>query len=228
MTTITSGRSSTSKLDVVDLYHLNANHDKDKHPETVKPSKAFDSVECSQTVTMKETEKKRSNSHVRSLTSFDSQDLNLGAFCQPQQVSFGRFFCKLETEHQSLNETESSLLEYEGSKDLKICDSAPQMTQTSGRSSSQRPVCASSPVVSSARSGSPPECLVIQSPAREVDCWSGGARVKREYSSSGRLSTPARRSGRVGPRRDPSEDQVSSWIGPFFSSPCAVKVHELL
>ncbi|KAJ8505920.1 hypothetical protein OPV22_006806 [Ensete ventricosum] len=72
MTTITSGRSSTSKLDVVDLYHLNANHDKDKHPETVKPSKAFDSVECSQTVTMKETEKKRSNSHVRSLTSFES------------------------------------------------------------------------------------------------------------------------------------------------------------
>ncbi|RZR94625.1 hypothetical protein BHM03_00023369 [Ensete ventricosum] len=78
------------------------------------------------------------------------------------------------------------------------------------------PVCASSPVVSSVRSGSPPECLVIQSSAREVGCWSGGVRVKREHSSSGRPPTPARRSGRVGPRRDPSEDQVSSWIGPFF------------
>ncbi|RZS13640.1 hypothetical protein BHM03_00045249 [Ensete ventricosum] len=145
MTTITSGRSSTSKVDVVDLYHLNANHDKNKHPETVKPSKAFDSTECSQTVTMKETEK-RSNSHVRSLTSFDSQNLNQGAFCQPQQVPFGMFSCKLETEKDrkgdqciiNLNETESILLEYEGSKDLKICDSAPQMTQTSGHSSSKR------------------------------------------------------------------------------------------
>ncbi|URE06306.1 Transcription factor TFIIB repeat [Musa troglodytarum] len=145
MTTITSGRSSTSKVDVVDLYHLNANHDKDKHPETVKPSKAFDSMECSRTVTMKETEKKN-NSHVCSLTSFDSRDLNQGAFCQPQQVPFGMFSCKLETEKDrkndqgiiNLNETESSLLEYEGSKDLKICDSAPQMAQTSVTSSSKR------------------------------------------------------------------------------------------
>ncbi|RWW10260.1 hypothetical protein GW17_00026203 [Ensete ventricosum] len=46
-----------------------------------------------------------------------------------------------------------------------------------------RPVCASSPVVSSVRSGSPPECLVIQSSAREVGCWSGRVWVKREYSS---------------------------------------------
>ncbi|RWW32859.1 hypothetical protein GW17_00002448 [Ensete ventricosum] len=78
------------------------------------------------------------------------------------------------------------------------------------------PVCASSPVISSVRSGSPPECVVVQSSAWEVGCWSGGVRVKREYSNSGRPPTPARRSGRVGPRRDPSEDQVSSWIGPFF------------
>ncbi|RZS00771.1 hypothetical protein BHM03_00030535 [Ensete ventricosum] len=100
---------------------------------------------------------------------------------------------------------------------LRTCSYAPM-----------KPVCASSPVVSSARSGSSPECLVIQSPAREVGCWSGGTRVKREYPSSGRLPTPARRSGLVGPRRDPSKDQVSSWIGPFFPSPCTVKVQELL
>ncbi|RWV85807.1 hypothetical protein GW17_00052372 [Ensete ventricosum] len=52
----------------------------------------------------------------------------------------------------------------------------------------------------------------------EFGCWSGGVRVKREYSSSGRPPTPARRSGRVGSRRDPSEDQVSSCIGLFSLS----------
>ncbi|RWW02996.1 hypothetical protein GW17_00033887 [Ensete ventricosum] len=53
--------------------------------------------------------------------------------------------------------------------------------------------------------------------AREVDCWNGGAQVGLKYSSSGRSLTPARRSGRVGSRRDPSDGQVSSVVG--FSIP---------
>ncbi|RWV96979.1 hypothetical protein BHE74_00035208 [Ensete ventricosum] len=83
-------------------------------------------------------------------------------------------------------------------------------------------------MVFSVRSESLFGCVVIQSSAWEVGCWSGGVRVKREYSSSGRSLTPARRSGRVGPRRDPSEDQVNSWIGLFSPSPCPVEVQELL
>ncbi|RWV80632.1 hypothetical protein GW17_00058058 [Ensete ventricosum] len=43
-------------------------------------------------------------------------------------------------------------------------------------------------MVFSVRSGSSSGCVVIQSSAWEVDCWSGGVRVKREYSSSGRPS----------------------------------------
>ncbi|RRT43261.1 hypothetical protein B296_00051937 [Ensete ventricosum] len=41
-------------------------------------------------------------------------------------------------------------------------------------------------MVSSVRSESPPGCVGIQSSALEVGCWSGGVRVKREYSNSGR------------------------------------------
>ncbi|RWW02773.1 hypothetical protein GW17_00034117 [Ensete ventricosum] len=57
-----------------------------------------------------------------------------------------------------------------------------------------------------------------KSSAQEVGCWNGGARVGRKCSSSGRPLTPARRSGRVGSRRDPSDGQVSSVV-PFFSIP---------
>ncbi|RRT47180.1 hypothetical protein B296_00036722 [Ensete ventricosum] len=46
--------------------------------------------------------------------------------------------------------------------------------------------------------------------AQEVGCRNGGAWVGLKYSSSGRPLTPIRRSGRVGSRRDPSDDQVSS------------------
>ncbi|RWW33896.1 hypothetical protein GW17_00001363 [Ensete ventricosum] len=49
-----------------------------------------------------------------------------------------------------------------------------------------------------------------QGPAREVDCWNGGARVERKYSSSGWPPTPARRSG-------PSDGQVSSVV--YFTIP---------
>ncbi|RZS22090.1 hypothetical protein BHM03_00054826, partial [Ensete ventricosum] len=44
--------------------------------------------------------------------------------------------------------------------------------------------------------------------AREVGCWNSGAQVGLEYSSSGRPLTPARRSGRVGSRRDPSDGHL--------------------
>ncbi|RZR71726.1 hypothetical protein BHM03_00006861 [Ensete ventricosum] len=46
-------------------------------------------------------------------------------------------------------------------------------------------------------------------PAWEVGCWSGGAQVGGKCFSSGRPLIPVRRSGRVGSRRDPSDDQVS-------------------
>ncbi|RWW49637.1 hypothetical protein BHE74_00044171 [Ensete ventricosum] len=51
-----------------------------------------------------------------------------------------------------------------------------------------------------------------------VGCWSGEARVKRRHLRSGRASAPARRSGRVSSRHDPSDDQVSFVVD--FSSPC--------
>ncbi|RZS16360.1 hypothetical protein BHM03_00048339, partial [Ensete ventricosum] len=54
--------------------------------------------------------------------------------------------------------------------------------------------------------------MVTQSSAREVGCWNGGARAGRKYSSSGQSLIPARRSGRVGFRRDPSDGQVSSVV----------------
>ncbi|RZS28969.1 hypothetical protein BHM03_00062632 [Ensete ventricosum] len=46
-------------------------------------------------------------------------------------------------------------------------------------------------------------------PVTGADCWSGGARVKRRHLRSGRAPAPARRSGRVSSRRDPSNDQVN-------------------
>ncbi|RWW06327.1 hypothetical protein GW17_00030354 [Ensete ventricosum] len=51
-----------------------------------------------------------------------------------------------------------------------------------------------------------------------VGCWSGEARVKRRHLRSGRAPAPARRSGRVSSRHDPSDDQVSFVVD--FSSPC--------
>ncbi|RWW13748.1 hypothetical protein GW17_00022523 [Ensete ventricosum] len=54
--------------------------------------------------------------------------------------------------------------------------------------------------------------MVTQSSAREVGCWNGGARVRKKYSSSGRSLTPARRSSRVGSRRNPSDGQISSVV----------------
>ncbi|RZR98537.1 hypothetical protein BHM03_00027905, partial [Ensete ventricosum] len=74
------------------------------------------------------------------------------------------------------------------------------------------PVCASSSAVVSVRSWSSVEWVEPRGLAREVGCWNGGARVGLKYSSSGRSLTPARRSGRVGSRRDPSDGQVSSVV----------------
>ncbi|RRT64306.1 hypothetical protein B296_00019384 [Ensete ventricosum] len=73
-------------------------------------------------------------------------------------------------------------------------------------------VCASSPAVISVRSWSLIGWVEPQGPAREVGCWNDGARVGLKYSSSGRFLTPARRSGWVGSRRDPSDGQVSSVV----------------
>ncbi|RWV78727.1 hypothetical protein GW17_00060254, partial [Ensete ventricosum] len=73
-----------------------------------------------------------------------------------------------------------------------------------------RPVCASSPAIVSVRSWSSTGWVVPQSSAPEVGCWNGGDRVGRKYSSSSRSLTPARRPGRVGSQRDPSDGQVSS------------------
>ncbi|RWW74826.1 hypothetical protein BHE74_00017203 [Ensete ventricosum] len=49
-------------------------------------------------------------------------------------------------------------------------------------------------------------------PTPEVGCWSGGVRVGRRRLSSGRAPAPARRSGRVSSRRDPSDGQVSAMV----------------
>ncbi|RRT48455.1 hypothetical protein B296_00020423 [Ensete ventricosum] len=46
-------------------------------------------------------------------------------------------------------------------------------------------------------------------PVTGIDCWSGGAQVKRKHLRSSRASTPPKRSGRVNSRRNPSDDQVS-------------------
>ncbi|RRT37746.1 hypothetical protein B296_00038578 [Ensete ventricosum] len=72
-----------------------------------------------------------------------------------------------------------------------------------------RPVCASSPAVVSVQSWSSIGWVEPRGPTREVGCWNGGARVGRKYSNLGRQPTPARRSGRVGSRRDISDGQVS-------------------
>ncbi|RZR91237.1 hypothetical protein BHM03_00019328 [Ensete ventricosum] len=46
-------------------------------------------------------------------------------------------------------------------------------------------------------------------PVAGVGYWNGGVRVRRRHLRSGREPTPAKRSGRVSSRRDPSDDQVS-------------------
>ncbi|RWW33509.1 hypothetical protein GW17_00001763, partial [Ensete ventricosum] len=75
------------------------------------------------------------------------------------------------------------------------------------------PVCASSPTIVSVWSCSSVGWVEPRGPAWEVGCWNGGARVGLKYSSSDWSLTPARRSGRVGSRRDPSDGQVSSVVG---------------
>ncbi|RZR94730.1 hypothetical protein BHM03_00023488 [Ensete ventricosum] len=49
-------------------------------------------------------------------------------------------------------------------------------------------------------------------PTIEVGYWSGGVQAGRRCLSSGRPSAPARRSGRVSSRRDPSDSQVSVMV----------------
>ncbi|RWW54291.1 hypothetical protein BHE74_00039136 [Ensete ventricosum] len=75
-----------------------------------------------------------------------------------------------------------------------------------------RPVCASSPAVVSTQRWSSIGWEEPSGLAWEVGCWSGGVQVGGKCFSSGQLLIPARRSGRVGSRRDPSDGQVSSVV----------------
>ncbi|RWW59748.1 hypothetical protein BHE74_00033299, partial [Ensete ventricosum] len=68
------------------------------------------------------------------------------------------------------------------------------------------------PAVVSRRSRSSTRWTDPPCPTPEVDCWSGGVRVGRRRLSSGRAQAPARRSGRVSSRRDPSDGQVSVMV----------------
>ncbi|RRT61521.1 hypothetical protein B296_00023091 [Ensete ventricosum] len=56
---------------------------------------------------------------------------------------------------------------------------------------------------------------MIQNSAWEVGYWSGGAPVGKKYPNSSRPLIPARRPGRVGSRRDPSDGQVNLVV-PFL------------
>ncbi|RWW27402.1 hypothetical protein BHE74_00021302 [Ensete ventricosum] len=79
------------------------------------------------------------------------------------------------------------------------------------------PLCASSLAVVSGRSRSSAKWMDPPCPTPKVGCWSGGVRVGRRCLSSGRAPVPARRSGRVSSRRDPSDGQVSAMVD--FSIP---------
>ncbi|RWW67614.1 hypothetical protein BHE74_00024934 [Ensete ventricosum] len=78
-------------------------------------------------------------------------------------------------------------------------------------------MCASSPAVISVRSWSSVGWVEPRGPTREVGCWNGGGRIRRRHLRLGRAPAPARRSGRVGSRRDPSDGQVTFVVG--FSIP---------
>lgn len=73
MTTITSGRSSTPKVEMLEMSHLSIHQDKDKLPESKKP------VEI-----VREEMEHKSTPHDRSLASLYSCDLNQPTFWQPQ------------------------------------------------------------------------------------------------------------------------------------------------
>ncbi|RRT37640.1 hypothetical protein B296_00059009 [Ensete ventricosum] len=72
-----------------------------------------------------------------------------------------------------------------------------------------RPLCASSPVVVSGRSRCSARWMDPSYPVVGVGCWNGGVRVRRRHLRSDREPAPAKRSGRVSSRRNPSNDQVS-------------------
>ncbi|RZR98501.1 hypothetical protein BHM03_00027860 [Ensete ventricosum] len=80
-----------------------------------------------------------------------------------------------------------------------------------------RPLCVSSSAIVSVRSRSSARWMDPPCPTPEVGCWSGGVRVGWRRLSSGRTPAPARRSGRVGSRHDPSDSQVRAVVD--FSIP---------
>lgn len=96
MTAISSGRSSTPKVDVVDLLHLNTCQDKDKHPEVIKSSKASGVLEIDPSVIV---EVEKNNLHGHLLTPNDVQDLNQAALWLPQ-APFGMTLSKTDEKDQ--------------------------------------------------------------------------------------------------------------------------------
>ncbi|RWW10991.1 hypothetical protein GW17_00025427 [Ensete ventricosum] len=56
-------------------------------------------------------------------------------------------------------------------------------------------------------------------PVTGVGCWSGKVRVRRRHLRSGLELAPAKRSGRVSSRRDPSDDPVSLVVDFFIPLP---------
>ncbi|XP_038983344.1 plant-specific TFIIB-related protein 1-like [Phoenix dactylifera] len=146
MTAISSGRSSTPKVDVVDLLHLNTYQDKDKHPEVIKARKASAVLEIDPPVIVKEEVEKKSNSHGHSLTPFDVHDLNQAAFWQPQ-APFGMPVSKADGEKNqkadkgmNVSDTKPPLSQCEPQvhRDLKISNPAVWMGQTPAISSSKK------------------------------------------------------------------------------------------
>jgi len=83
MTLISSGRSSTPKVEMLEMSHLSIHQDKDKLPE-IKPSKASDVVEIDHQVKVREEMEHKSSPHDRSLASLYTRDLNHAAFWQPK------------------------------------------------------------------------------------------------------------------------------------------------
>ncbi|RWV82041.1 hypothetical protein GW17_00056491, partial [Ensete ventricosum] len=83
-----------------------------------------------------------------------------------------------------------------------------------------KPLCANLPVVVSGRSRCSTRWMDPSYPVTGVGCWSGGARIRRRHLRSGRALAPARRSGRVSSRRDPSDDQVSFVVDFSIPLPC--------
>lgn len=133
MTMITSGRSSTPKVEMLEMSYLSIHQDKDKLPEIKKPLE----------VVREETEHKVTP-HDQSLPSFYSRDLNQAAFWQPQFQFSGSMSKKGEEKKGEqgarVDDSKPMAPEYEqkDNTDSTINSSARWMGQTPSNPSSQR------------------------------------------------------------------------------------------